>query len=85
LKKTRWQLSYAAYAAVKKGRSAGQALWPAAKAFGQKTRRVALMLQTPIARCRRSVSFSQLSFQKSSGGVPEDDGRISGIYFILMS
>jgi len=27
----------------KKGRSAGQALWPAAKVFGQKTRRVALM------------------------------------------
>jgi len=27
---------------LKKGRSAGQALWPAAKAFGQKTRRPAV-------------------------------------------
>jgi len=35
----------------KKGRSAGQALWPAAKAFGQKTRRVALMLHDPTLYC----------------------------------
>jgi len=39
---TRQQLSCAAYASVKKGRSAGQALWPAAKAFGQKTHRPAV-------------------------------------------
>jgi len=49
------------------GRSAGQALWPEAKAFGQKTRRVALSA-TPAPLSGFNLTYPQTR-PKNKGGV----------------